>query len=294
MPSRPCLRALRFRSEVEAELDDVTLFPVAASFVGNKSVEGDDRGRIPMWSEEQNNELLPGRRAGKLSLDSEVKRTGKSSVRLVPDGGWFALASVNYPAPPWTDRLELSGWARSAGPASAQILACWTDDAQQVLRVDASKAFRGPEWMRVALTPSAPPARAVNVRLVAVARGGTVWFDDFELLRLRPEQKRIQVFVNQVGYELGGPKTAVVAANVPPASGTELSVRLLTEQGKVVWKQNVPCSGRVLGGTTNDWGWYFWRADFSRFASPASITSRHRPKAREENLFRFRSSATCC
>src|SRR6185369_4448450 len=88
-----------FQVRGKAELDDVTLSPVAASFIGNKSVEGDDRGRIPMWSEEQNNELLPGRRAGKLSLDSGVKRTGKTSVRLVSEGDWFGLASVNYPMP---------------------------------------------------------------------------------------------------------------------------------------------------------------------------------------------------
>ncbi len=122
--------------------------------------------------------------------------------------------------------------------------------------------------MRVSLTPALPPAGAANVRLVAVARGGPVWFDDFELLRLRPEQKRIQVFVNQVGYELAGPKTAVVAANFLPDSGIELKVQLLTPQGKVAWKQYVPCAGRIQSGTTNDWGWYFWRVDFSRFRKP--------------------------
>jgi hypothetical protein len=55
---------------------------VAASFIGNKSVEGKSRSHSDV-EREQNNELLPGRRTGKLSLDSEVKRTGKSSVRLV-------------------------------------------------------------------------------------------------------------------------------------------------------------------------------------------------------------------
>src|SRR5207247_7392637 len=59
-----------FRVQGKADLDDVVLAPVAASFIGNKSVDGDDRGRIPLWNEEQNNELLPGRRAGKLALDS--------------------------------------------------------------------------------------------------------------------------------------------------------------------------------------------------------------------------------
>jgi len=257
-----------FRVQGKADLDDVVVAPVANSFIGNKSVEGDDRGRIPLWNEEQNNELLPGRRAGKLALDSEIKRTGKTSVRLAPEGDWFALASVNYPVPAWTDRLELSGWASAKGPASAQLVACWMNDAQQVVRVDASRPVSGSGWQRIFLVPPPRPPKAMTVRLVAVARGDSVWFDDFELLQLRPEEKRVQVFVNQVGYELAGPKTAVVAANFLPAAGTELNVQLRTASGKAAWHQSMPCSGRVLGGGTNDWGWYFWRADFSSFRKP--------------------------
>ncbi len=257
-----------FYVQGRVDLDDVALSPVATSFMGNTSVEGDNRGRIPLWGEEQNNELLPGRRAGKLALDTEVRRTGKTSVRLTCEGDWFALASVNYPVPAWTDQLELSGWTRTESQAGAQLLACWTDDSQQVLRVDAGKPVSGSEWQRVTFTPPSPPAKAMNLRLVAVARGGVVWFDDFELLRLRTSERRIQVFVNQVGYELAGPKTAVVAANFLPASGTGLNVRLLTAEGKEAWKQSVPCCGRVQGGTTNDWGWYFWRVDFLKSQRP--------------------------
>src|SRR5207253_3685535 len=142
------------------------------------------------------------------------------------------------------------------GSASAQLLACWTDDSQQVLRVDTNGAASGPSWQRFSLIPPPPPTRAMNVRLVAVARGGSVWFDDFDLLRLRPQQRRIRVFVNQVGYELAGPKTCVVAANFLPGSGTELEVQLLTSHGKQARKQSVPCGGRIHSGTTNDWGWY--------------------------------------
>lgn len=263
----------------KADLDAVVLAPLAASFLGNKMVEGDDRGRIPLWGEEQNNELLPGRRAGKFVLDADVKRASKTSVRLMPEGDWFGLASVNYPVAPWTGRLELSGWVRTQVPppatpfvpsaeASAQLLACWTDDSQQVLRVDAGPTASGPEWQQMFLTPPLPPTNAMSVRLVAVARGGAVWFDDFELLRLPPQQRRVQVFVNQVGYELAGPKTAVVAANFLPRSESELSVQLHHAKGSVAWKQRVPCGGRVQSGTTNDWGWYFWRADFSKFGRP--------------------------
>ena len=257
-----------FSVQGKADLDDVVLASVAASFIGNKSANGDDRGRIGLWGEEQNNELLPGHRAGKLALDAEVKRSGKTSVRLVPEGEWFGLASVNYPVAPWTEWLELSGWARAEGAAKAQIVACWTDDAQKVLRIDTCKPVSGLQWQRVSLIPPSPPAKAMSVRLVAVARGGTVWFDNFEILRLRPQERRIQIFVNQVGYELAGPKTAVVAANFLPASSAEFSVQVLNAKGKVAWKQNVSCGGRVESGTTNDWGWYFWRADFSKFVRP--------------------------
>src|SRR5262249_29723211 len=148
--------------------------------------------------------------------DFEVKREGKTSVRLTPTNDWCAVASVNYPVAAWTDRLELSGWARCGPSATAQILACWTDDSQNVLRVDASALAQSSGWQHIVFVPDAPPAHAMAVRLVAVARGGPVWFDDFDLLRLRPRQPRLQVFVNQVGYERTGPKSVVVASNFFP------------------------------------------------------------------------------
>src|SRR5258706_1057331 len=189
----------------QGELDDVVLSPIAASVIGNKSVDGDARGRIPLWGEEKNDALLPGRRAGELRVDSEVKRNGATSVQLVSISEWFAVSSVNFPLPQWTDALEFSGWARCEKAATAQLLACWTDDEQKVLRVDANRAGGGEDWRLTSLTPPAPPPKANAVRIVAVARGGKVWFDDFDLLSLRPRQKAVRVLVNQVGYDLMGP-----------------------------------------------------------------------------------------
>ena len=54
-----------------------------------------------------------------------------------------------------------------------------------------------------------------------------VWFDDFDLVRLRPRQPLVRVFVNQVGYEQSGPKSAVVAANFFPTGTTTVAVQLL-------------------------------------------------------------------
>ncbi|MBI4664632.1 MAG: glycoside hydrolase family 9 protein [Verrucomicrobia bacterium] len=315
----------------KADLDAVNLGLVETSFMGNKGVETDERGRIPFWSEERTDMLLPGRRAGELKLDTAIKREGKGSVRLTPSGDWFAVASVNYPVAAWTERLELSGWARCAPSATARLLACWTDDGQNLLRVDTSTPGRATNWERLSVAPAAAPVNAAAVRLVAVALGGPVWFDEFELLRLRPREPRVEVFVNQIGYERTGPKSAVVASNFFPqdtdtigfelipasrrpnmvgtsrrdvparvkASGTggtqtassdllvaplhaartarravptplNMSRPVTRAFQPTVWKQTAVSSGRIHSGQPNDWGWYFWRADFSRFRQPGA------------------------
>ena len=132
------------------------------SFIGNRGVEPDDRGRIPMWGEEKDDTLMKGSRAGGFRPDTEIKREGKASVLVTSSNDWFGFASVNYPLPPWTDSYELSGWARTTGSSSAQLLACWTDDSQKVLRVNAGETVTSEEWKRISLNPASPPTTATN------------------------------------------------------------------------------------------------------------------------------------
>lgn len=261
---------VQFWVKGEADLDDVTFAPVATSYFGNKSVEPDNRGRIGFWSEERVDTLLPGKRGGKGRPDAAVFRTGKSSLELTANADWYAWSSLNYGVPAWSGRLKLSGWARCEGQAQAQLAACWVDDIQKVLRVDAGKPSTGKGWHQLIFEPNDPPPGAASVRLVAVARGGRVWFDDFELLRLRPKKPVVQIFVNQVGYEQDGPKTAVVATNAFPAQGSTIALELLSADGKSLAKLDVPCAGRIYGGSPDDWGWYFWRADFTSFRTPGA------------------------
>jgi hypothetical protein len=101
--------------------------------------------------------------------------------------------------------------------------------------------------------------------LVALARGGRVWFDEFDLLHLRPLKPLLRLFVNQVGYELAGPKSAIMASNFFPADGTSLGVEVLAADGRTVLEKQVHCAGRIHGGRPDDWGWYFWRVDFSEW-----------------------------
>jgi len=275
-----------FRVKGRAELDDVGLAPVALSFMGNKGLEADERGRIGFWGEEKDDSLLQGRRAGEIRPDKEVKREGKSSALLTPSGDWMAISSINYGLAPATERYELSAWARCEAPSSALILACWTDDEQKLVRVDTGAPIRTEAWQRLSLSVTAP-TNASAVRLVAVAQSGRVRFDDCELLRLRPQQPRVRVFVNQVGYEQHGPKSLVVAANFFP-SDSSASLQLLTPTGKSVWEHNVPCSGRIYSGTPDDWGWYFWRMDFSSARGEGQFRARARLNGVQGESFPFK------
>ena len=113
------------------------------------------------------------------------------------------------------------------------------DDAQKVLRVDAGPEARGGDWQQLQFTLDAPPNGAHTVRLVALARGGRVWFDDFNLLHMRPTKPLLRVFVNQVGYELAGPKSAVVASNFFPKDRTTLDVQL----ARLQWQRRIAKPG---------------------------------------------------
>src|ERR1041384_4186966 len=81
--------------------------------------------------------------------------------------------------------------------------------------------------------------------------------------RRASKKARLRVFVNQVGYERAGPKSAVEPSNFFPPDGSTLPLEIVTAGGRTVWTQEVPCASRIYGGTEDDWGWYFWRADFS-------------------------------
>jgi hypothetical protein len=234
------------------------------SFLGNRGLAPDDRGRIPYWGEEKEDLLLKGRRAGELRPDAQTSHKDKPSVLITVSGDWFGLASINYPITPATDRHELSAWVQCDAQAKAMLLACWTDDQGRVVKVDQSAETNDHEWHQLLLSLVAP-AEAASVRLVNIAHGGRAWFADCDLRRLPPSTPRLRVFVNQVGYDTAGPKSVVVASSFLPADHPALSFQLIGSDGKSVWTREVSNSGRIYGGTDNDWGWYFWRADFSEW-----------------------------
>jgi hypothetical protein len=263
-------------SRGDADFDDVALANVATSYLGNRDVQPDAKGRIGFWGEEPNEKVAAGKRGGAHRSDPDARRRDVASLRLEATEDWYALSSVAYGVPASTRQIELSCWARTEGQARAQILACWMDDTQQILRVDPGPETTGTNWEPLKLAPENPPADAHAVKLVALVRGGHAWFDDFNLRHLRAREKVVRVFANQVGYELEGPKNAVVATNFFPAEMTSIQLRIVGKDDQPAIEKEIVCSGRIHAGRDDDWGWYFWRADFSELRTAGTFRAMAR------------------
>jgi hypothetical protein len=265
-----------FSVDGDADLDEVYLAPISITMLGNKGIEIDApprRNRPPrilMWDQVNDDALVPdAKRGGDTTASSEFRHEGKRSVAVKARTGesWCAIGSLTYGTPGWTKKLRLHAWARCEKLASAQLAAKWRDDYGKKIRVDLSPERTGEEWQEINSIVTVPSG-ALDIQLCAVARRGTVWFDDFSLTGCRPDTPEIKVFVNQVGYDVDLPKSAVVATNFFPSETPVVTVELRDGAGRVHDRRQIICSGRIHPAEPDDWGWYFWRADFSSFRKP--------------------------
>jgi len=256
-----------------AALDDAAVRPMFAPTVVNGDFEMplDKKGRFPYWDEEKDDSLMPGSRAGAFALNNESPAQGAGCLALTATGDWYAFSPVRCAVWEWSDFVEVSAAVRCAPGAVARLLVVWTDAADNVVGTAAGKTVKGDQWQCARAGPCRPPAGAQGMRTVLVvlkkdgasAPESTAWFDS---VAVRVQDKPfIRVTVNQVGYEMSGPKSAVVLTNFPPAKEPVGTFEIMTENGDKVMGSALACAGRMYGEKQADWGWYFWRADFSAF-----------------------------
>ena len=213
-----------------------------------------------------------GAKRRKVRLPREIARELTAAIR--PSNGvscpvcWWRAAPIGMPCRVSTTQCRDSpiGFSSLAGLAEgaavARILACWMDDEQKVLRVDAGAEIRGSDWPKITLTPDTPPPRRSHG---PPGSAGAGWTGVVRRIRSAPSalaSARPRALVNQVGYELSGTKTAVVATNFFPTDGSTLNAQIVDAGGSVALATEVPCSGRIYSGAQDDWGWYFWPSIF--------------------------------
>jgi hypothetical protein len=254
-----------------AALDDAAFDRAPSTTPMNADFEMplDSKGRIPFWNEEEDKTLSQGQRGGKYAFCADQPAHGAACLRLTADDDWFAFSSINYPVWDWNRHVALSVMMRADDGAEVRLGLTWTDSAQKPIRTDIVPAAKGASWHAVTAGPFQRPSGARGIRpVLLIAKGesnaggeATAWFDDVAL-RIQ-DDRYLEVVANQVGYDATGPKTAVVLSNFFPVKAASGKFEMRNGQNRIVCEGEMKCAGRMRGEKTADWGWYFWRADFS-------------------------------
>jgi len=268
MPSGAASVRVWIEAQGHVYLDDLMLAPMKVNLVFNPTFDVDNRGRVSMWTEEPAG-LLEGKRAGSLKGDSSGGRHGAALLVEPAQEAWFGARMIPAALPTGIRDFRAEGWSRSEG-SRAEIRVVWLDKDERLIRVD-RVSVTGSEgnWHRHDSIVTAPP-RTTYVTMVALARGGQARFDDFSFMQAAPARRKeyvVEVFVNQVGYERTGPKSAVVASNFFPQDTPTASIDVVDQAGRSVLTHTISAD-RIHNGLPADWGSYFWRADFSSLRKP--------------------------
>jgi hypothetical protein len=302
MPPRAVAARLWFEVDGQARLDDVAIIPMKANLLYNPTFDVDSKGRVGLWVEEKAS-LQTGRRAGVQKADPAGGRNGSALLLEAGPSEWWGSRVIPANVPTGITAFRFTGWARAEG-GRAGIRVLWLDPWERVIRADPIPAA-GPEnrgdfrfsifdfrlkghWQRYTGQVQAP-AGAVQVTVSAAAEGGKAWFDDFSLTSAAPaRQKRpvVQVFVNQVGYERAGPKSAVVATNFYPKESAHGWLEVVSESNGIVTRAPLSAA-RIYDADTADWGSYFWRGDFSSLSRPGRYRAVARVGGVRGESFRF-------
>ncbi|HUW61945.1 MAG TPA: glycoside hydrolase family 9 protein [Candidatus Bathyarchaeia archaeon] len=259
----------------EAALDDVALHPLAPCELANNTIEAplDSKGRIPYWSGEKDLDVLDGARGGTVVIDTENACDGAGCLAVTASGDWYGATSAPYGVWPWWKRLEMSALARCTPDAELLLGIAWFDSAQKFIGAGMGAFVTTETWQRVSSGQLSPPDNAHTFKpllLVRKKKNGQAqaWFD---VIEVRVEEKPcVRVVVNQVGYDLHAPKQAIVLTNFFPRKKAFGQATALDSDGATVWQSPIVCSGRMYGQSQADWGWYVWRADFSKIDRPGT------------------------
>ena len=254
-------------STAEAYLDDVVLAPMIVNLMFNPSFDIDAKGRLGYWADDTTI-ALPDAHDGEYRGEPSAGRTG--SALVVEADGWWAARSLDLPLPEGVTTFRFAGWSRTSW-GEAPIWVAWVDAKGKVTRYDPVGSGHSENgWTRREATVRRP-AEATYARVVAAVRRGEAAFDDFWFSALAPARNRrpgVRVLVNQVGYEAAGPKGLVAATSFFPAKSAAGTVDIVSASGSVMLRLPLRCGGRIHDGLLDDWGGYYWRADFSSLRTP--------------------------
>ena len=209
----------------------------------------------------------------------EQPAASQAKALLLGDPGPAAAASYLVDLPASTAMCALGADIETDGAVRCAI--SWFGPRGWI-KDDAGTLYPGDGGMKQVVITGQPPADARRVRGTFTLVSG-----EWALVRPRrlvavtaPQAARAVVYVNQVGYEPGARKAAVVASTIFPARLEDARFLVMDESGAQVSAGRLVPLGRVHEGQPDDWGDYYWLADFSdvgasgRFRVTANVGGR--------------------
>lgn len=154
------------------------------------------------------------------------------------------------------------------GPAAPRAWVEWTGPQGRITAPGASddaatKTAITSEWTRLEMPDTAPPRAAMAFRLIVdVMDAAELLLDAVECTGHIEEPMRARALVNQAGYDIGAPKQFTVQANWRAGAA---SFSLIRDDGTEAFRVPLSYAGRMTGHFGNDWGYEYWRGDFSAF-----------------------------
>jgi len=193
---------------------------------------------------------------------TEFAAGGPRALRL-GEPGPSAASCYLVDLPPATKSCALEAAVRSDGEVACAI--SWFGPRGWIRDHTYRVAGENMSWSPPSDVPA--PAQANRVRVTfALAKGSFACVRPLALIPVTARQAprtQARVFVNQVGYEPTATKTAIVGTTAFPGHLRDAYFALVDESGRQVSAGRLVPLGRMHECRPDDWGAYYWLADFT-------------------------------
>ena len=262
-------------AQAESMVDEVVpLFNLGGFEQGKETAPKEDyphgSGLFEMRKKQPRGWLTESAGEGTWALDESTKRSGTRSLKVAAAEKPITVVSEPIEADPAVTSVSATVAAKGDGGHIASVR--WSG-LQGVLREDPLGDTRsGSEgWTVLALGGSTRPRGARWLQVALTTQTGTAWWDDVVLNGAVKRTRSLRALVNQTGYDVGAPKRFTAQSNFV---AKEASFDLINERDQSVFKGALRHEGRISGAYGNDWGYEYWRGDFSDFNVPGKYRIR--------------------
>ncbi|MCK5280691.1 MAG: glycoside hydrolase family 9 protein, partial [Cyclobacteriaceae bacterium] len=198
-------------------------------------------------------------------LDSLNKHSGHSAVKITTKDKRFLLGSTGIEVDNSLKNIDVSIWFKGKTTPTAEII--WKG-VNGIIRVDQLQTHKrnNSGWVQLSKDGLVPPNSASWFKLVLGTDPSSVaWWDDAHIEGNFEVERKVTVYVNQLGFELSGQKFFTASSNYKSNSA---SFEIINQNNETVYSSSLVFRDRIKGAFGNDWGSYYWRGDFSQVNKP--------------------------